>query len=297
MRPRRIRRGWFPVPCSSGALLGNDFNEAPANSPGMAARAVALPHVRSPNFNEAPANSPGMGGAGPAPKAGGRTHFNEAPANSPGMDDPAVRGVLGAVLTSMRPRRIRRGWRRRVPETCGAMPDFNEAPANSPGMGGAGPAPKAGGRTHFNEAPANSPGMDDPAVRGVLGAVLTSMRPRRIRRGWRRRVPETCGAMPDFNEAPANSPGMGERVDPRAPDEPATSMRPRRIRRGWPLPDGPLPRQGCPTSMRPRRIRRGWPRILPDGPSDVAHFNEAPANSPGMDESCRTPFDRTISLQ
>ena len=44
------------------------FNEAPANSPGMAGRLV-----RS-RFNEAPANSP-------IPRA----RFNEAPANSPGM--------------------------------------------------------------------------------------------------------------------------------------------------------------------------------------------------------------------
>ena len=183
MRPRRIRRGWT-APVAADILPRGRFNEAPANSPGMARRTMMRCAWRDLSFNEAPANSPGMARL------------------------RALAGRKGADA-SMRPRRIRRGWTSGTTTASGTSISFNEAPANSPGMDGV-PVDPVGPDSGFNEAPANSPGMvshESPSSGGggssFNEAPANSPGMARAAIGRRRRRPYR------FNEAPANSPGMG----------------------------------------------------------------------------------------
>ena len=182
---------------------------------------------------------------------------------------------------SMRPRRIRRGW---PWDDKGGRWRFNEAPP--PGMAGPGPETQATKRTAsmrprrirrgwaerrvemrqnegtgFNEASANSPGMAPSRYsRFSLGRAVASMRPRRIRRGW-----------------------LARRSKRRDPADNVASMRPRRIRRGWAFARDSALADTTLASMRPRRIRRGWRRPGEDPARQGPRFNEAPANSPGME--------------
>ena len=86
MRPRRIRRGWT-LHVHLPARPGPRFNEAPANSPGMAPVPRSSLRSATPGFNEAPANSPGMDVLDAPGFHDILLRFNEAPANSPGMGD------------------------------------------------------------------------------------------------------------------------------------------------------------------------------------------------------------------
>ena len=63
MRPRRIRRGSRAAAMltPTSATRMSRFNEAPANSPGIARRiGLAVERAERLRFNEAPANSPGI---------------------------------------------------------------------------------------------------------------------------------------------------------------------------------------------------------------------------------------------
>ena len=176
MRPRRIRRGW-----------ARSFGGCPADE---------SPHD---GFNEAPANSPGLACSG---LERGQLHWGADMASMRprrirrGWAAPAVhitrRHDVRCLAASMRPRRIRRGWDR---PTCHAdrssrfSCSFNEAPANSPGLGATGielKLPAVPEPTRFNEAPANSPGLGHSHTDSTSNqpGPDASMRPRRIRRGW-----------------------------------------------------------------------------------------------------------------
>jgi len=84
-----------------------------------------------------------------------------------------------------------------------------------------------------------------------------SMRPRRVRLGWRLPRPRSRSRRAGFNEAEARAPRMV------------------RCRRK-------LPHQVGAASMRPRRVRLGWSRVMMTSGMRLPGFNEAEARAPRM---------------
>ena len=137
----------------------------------------------------------------------------------------------GAVVASMRPRRVCRG-----------------------NGGRAGRPPRRGGASMRPRRVCRGNGGFSVAA---LLPVLASMRPRRVCRGKGVRRAQVWRWNQGFNEAPACLPGKSGRPAPPRRRRGRASMRPRRVCRGNEVVRGELLMPGGRASMRPRRVCRG----------------------------------------
>ena len=154
MRPRRARLGYLVDP-TNDARFTSRFNEAEARTPRIH---TADSDPRSPR------------------------RFNEAEARTPRIPATSASSVATRHDASMRPRRARLGYGRRLAAADADGSRFNEAEARTPRMHRAWKSTDVRRRC-FNEAEARTPRMHRRGAHRCAKLPLASMRPRRARLG------------------------------------------------------------------------------------------------------------------
>ena len=188
MRPRRIRRGSSAHRAVSLPLILLASMRPRRIRRGSHHSQALLSRRRQAGFNEAPANSPGIAlSLGDWLDRKARASMRPRRIRRGSMFVRVlVRRV--AVLASMRPRRIRRGSQPRSTATARARcSSFNEAPANSPGIAFIEDGLSTRGRWASMRPRRIRRGSLDGGER-ARHPVEASMRPRRIRRGSREAI-------------------------------------------------------------------------------------------------------------